>query len=125
MELGDLKNISYSNGKVYSFDFVSLDMINPFNDVDIPLQSLLCVFTIFCRISLILLYIYWPSPNQESVSSIFCRDSRSTSISDRKVSYDYECFDCNFACASREEMNLHSRFCIMGVPNLQFSGHSS
>ena len=103
MDLSDLEDISYSNGKVYSLDFVSLQMINPFNDLDIPLQSLLCLFTIFFRISLIILYIYWPSPNQETVSSIFCKDNRSKPVSDEKVSYDYECFDCNFVCASRHD----------------------
>ena len=100
-------------------------MLNPLYDVDIHLQSLLSLFTIFLRIVLILLYIYWPvwTPNQESWSSIIWRGNRSKVVSVEKVSYDYECFDCTFTCASREEMNLHSRLCMLDVSSLQFTDH--
>ena len=124
MNLEDFGYASYSERKVYSFDFVSLEMINPFNDVNI---SLYCLFTILLRVSLVLIYIYWPKSglHQESLSSIFSTGNMNKPVSNKKINDDYECFDCIFTCASRAEMNLHSRLCLLGVTNFQFSEHHS
>ena len=106
---------------VYSYDFVSFKMINPFHDIDVPLYALL---SLVLRLALILLYVYWPSSsNQESRQPKYWRERRDISSSASKESHDYECIDCTFTCTSREDMNLHARLCVLGVTNLNISAH--
>ena len=118
-----LEGIPFSHGKIYSFDFVSLNMLSPFNDIYISLESLLSLSTIFIRLFLILLYVYWPNSTTKSGTwnSIIWKEVRTESVAEERVNYDYECFDCTFSCASREDMNLHSRLCLLGVTDLNIS----
>ena len=121
IEPDNMESILHFHRNVYSYDFASFKMINPFHDIDVPLHVLL---TIVLRLALILLYVYWPSSsNQESWQPKCWRERRDISSSAPKESHDYECIDCTFTCTSREDMNLHARLCVLGVSDLNISAH--
>ena len=142
-ETENMGRVLYSQGKLYSLDFISFKMINPFHDLDIPLYVL---FTIVLNVALAFLCRFlficiskqntWrstfcggrnistsPPINHDSLSPPFWRGHKRITLSAIKKTYDYECFDCTFASTSREEINLHSRLCVLGVSRL-FSNHN-
>ena len=129
IELEDMDGVLHSHRDTFSMDFVSFTMLNPFHDLDIPLHTL---STVLLRVAVVLLYLFWPSStsNQESSSTqaswipTFRKGQMMRTVPVMEESYDYECFDCTFRCTSREDMNLHSRLCVLGVNILSFTDHN-
>lgn len=155
--------------EIYTMDFVSLDMLNPFIGLNLCLYTLILTLL---GIAIVCLYLNWPSPvtkqqpspaimslspmteeqvlqqsswipsfwltrtisitslspmveervSQQSswIPSFWLTRKRHT-ISVDNENFDYECFDCTFKSSSRNEINLHSRYCVLGVNRLQFS----
>ena len=119
IEPDNMEGVLHFHRNVYSYDFVSFNMINPFHDLDLPMQA---VLTLVLRLSLILLYVYWPtSSNPESWQPICWRERREISSPAPTERPAYECFDCTFTCTTRDDMNLHARLCVLGVNNLNMA----